>query len=164
MMYSQIAMSQHHVHGEGLLFVAQENNQWQFQFVLPAADVLGFEHAPETPQQQQTIVDVVAKANDVRPFLITPEGCKVSAMEHEFPMAESSTAHDDEEGHEHEGHEHHGNIEVSYQLTCQQAVTQIQVSLFSWVTSLDHLQVQWINDEGQGAAVLTGHSTTLNFE
>jgi hypothetical protein len=36
-----VAQSQDHVHGLGTVFIIQEDNQWQMQYVLPASDALG---------------------------------------------------------------------------------------------------------------------------
>jgi hypothetical protein len=43
----QAVVAQKHVHGDGQLLIAQDQQQWQFQFILPAADLLGFEYVAE---------------------------------------------------------------------------------------------------------------------
>ena len=43
----------HHSHGEGVLFVVHDQDKWQVKFILPAGDIFGFEHQPETAEQKQ---------------------------------------------------------------------------------------------------------------
>ncbi|MFA0415721.1 DUF2796 domain-containing protein, partial [Vibrio renipiscarius] len=57
-----------HVHGEVEFNIAQDANELLFEITAPGADVVGFEHAPETEGQTQTLKNAVAqlsKPNDV---------------------------------------------------------------------------------------------------
>ena len=74
-----------HVHGEGKLMISQDGSQWQVQFVLPAADVLGFEHAPESPKQQ-AVVDRLAGRLGENDQVVTLNGqCRLDGFSHSLP-------------------------------------------------------------------------------
>ncbi|WP_340677071.1 DUF2796 domain-containing protein [Paraglaciecola sp.] len=44
-----------HVHGQGRIHISQKNRSWYVQLILPTADVLGFEHAPDTAVQIEAV-------------------------------------------------------------------------------------------------------------
>ena len=58
--FSAQAYAQKHVHGEGELLIAQEGNVLQMQFIIPAADALGFEHQTANSSDKNAI-DVLAQ-------------------------------------------------------------------------------------------------------
>jgi hypothetical protein len=55
----QTVLAQKHVHGEGQLLIAQEQQRWQFHFILPAVNLLGFEHIPESAERKQILMNIV---------------------------------------------------------------------------------------------------------
>ncbi|WP_395338479.1 ZrgA family zinc uptake protein [Ningiella sp. W23] len=179
------ASAQKHVHGEGQLLIAQQQQDWQFEFVLPAADMLGFEHAPETEQQKETLNLVVEKVEGVRDIIQLPESCQLTSMSHSLddfkPGEQISTsnhshskehehAHDDEHkhgdshDHDHNHGEHaHMDIIITYQFSCEVSPEQMEVTLLSWADTLSKLNTQWIINDGQGASVLQPSSNLVNF-
>ena len=80
----QNVLAQKHVHGQGQLLIAQDQQDWQFQFVLPAIDLLGFEHKPQSPQQIQHVSDVIAKVESGADFLQLPDSCNLGHVSHEL--------------------------------------------------------------------------------
>jgi hypothetical protein len=98
--------AQTHVHGQGSLFIAQDNNAWQLQFTLPAADVFGFEYAPETEEQIKHVIKQKHLLSKVGNVINVPSECTVSSHNVEIPDGfELAHAHGQQE-HEHDEHEH----------------------------------------------------------
>lgn len=112
--------SQHaHVHGQGKVLIAQDGDDWQLQFVLPAADVLGFEHVPETMEQKQAVESLSGKVGNV-PNLVSIDGnCTVANSDVSIPelftdfskveksSGLASAKHDhDHDTHDHDHHKH----------------------------------------------------------
>lgn len=154
--------AQEHVHGQGQLLVAQEEQSWHLQLILPAADILGFEHKPETQQQQQ-IINKVAKRFEMVDQVVQLKGrCQLNQTNYSLPNQEHEEAethdhhhHATENEHEHEDEVEHSNIEVDYVFSCDSPVTGVSVSLFEWAKSLQRIKTQWILENGQGMAELT---------
>lgn len=189
---SHFVLAQKHVHGEGQLLIAQEDKQWQFQFVLPAADLLGFEHAPQTTAQHQQVAKIISKIEGVVEMLSLPAHCKLLSkshslsqwaaiggdelsVEHKGQMATGSKSHSshkhnqadnhDHENHHHESHEQHAHsdITVTYHFECENMLDALNVQLFAWAESLQTIDAQWFTAEHQGAQKLTSSAKVVSL-
>lgn len=119
---NQVA-AQVHQHGQGQLFVSQENNDWHVQFILPAADVLGFEHAPENAQQEKTLHSLIERLDKNDAIVDLGEHCTLSEITHslsEHSLLEHSSfeAHEHESGGNDDHHEddHHNDHNAHHEL------------------------------------------------
>ncbi|MEP1445974.1 MAG: DUF2796 domain-containing protein [Paraglaciecola sp.] len=152
-------VAQQHVHGQGKMLIAQQDNTWHVQFVLPAINVLGFEHKPETQEQHKLVSEITTKFMNHTSVLELNGDCTLTHTENSLTEHEShdDNEHDAENEHhseeEHSSHQH-GDIEVEYIYSCQSKVTQMSVTLFTWINSLTSIEAQWILDKGQGLTVL----------
>lgn len=112
-----------HVHGVSILNIAVEGNQMVAEFISPAVNIVGFEHAPENDEQRQAVQQAAADLERGGDWLALPEAanCRLAetGVESEL-LAEGSAghedAHDDEDDHAHadeHGHdeEDHGDEE-----------------------------------------------------
>ena len=61
----------------------------------------------------------------------------------------------------HEGH--HGDVSVQYYFSCEKQVTQAQVSLLSWASSITRLEAQWITLNGSSATLLNQENVIVTF-
>lgn len=164
--FSAVAQESAHVHGQGKMLIAQQNKSWHIQFILPAADVLGFEHAPESQQQRNLVSEVITKFKNHTSMLELNGNCTLEHIENSLTEHEShdENEHDIEVEHhgeeEHSSH-HHGDIEVEYLYSCQSKVTQVSLTLFAWINSLTSIEAQWVIDKGQGLTVLNRDTSVL---
>ncbi len=104
-----------HVHGVGHLNIAVDGDLLLIELISPAMDLLGFEHAPRTETQRQTIEATRAQLQAPEQlFTPTPAaGCVASVIELDLdldepigePPASDAPAHEQAHGHDHE-HEH----------------------------------------------------------
>ncbi|ABG38828.1 conserved hypothetical protein [Paraglaciecola sp. T6c] len=112
--------AQVHQHGQGQLFVSQENSDWHVQFILPAADVLGFEHAPENAQQEKILHSLIQRLDKNDAVVDLGEHCTLSEVTHS--LSEHSLSDDHESGgnkdlhedkryNDHHAHEEHSSSE-----------------------------------------------------
>ena len=113
--------AQTHSHGEGRLVLSQEDNQWLVQFVLAASDIYGFEHAPETPEQELMITKRNEQLEQNDQVIELGDQCELNKVEFLSEHGEEEDGHHDE--HEHDEHKiEHQNIEFSYHFTCSSPV------------------------------------------
>ena len=117
-----------HVHGIAHLNVAVEGADLHMEFTSPAANIVGFEHEPRTPEQKAGVKNAIEKLEGGSElFMLSPEAqCRLSKAsvktdiehdaghdedaEHEKEHGHKEDAHHEKE-HEHEKDEHHGKGE-----------------------------------------------------
>jgi hypothetical protein len=168
------AQSQEHVHGQGSVFIIQEGDQWQMQYVLPASDALGFEHVPENQQQRNALSQLQNTVVNIENLMRLDAKCQQDAYStnlDEFAEASQSEHHDrhKHESHKHENHdnhteeEHHPNIELTYTIRCTGDMKHISFSIFDNMYSLQKLNVEWSINGGQGSAVVTNNASQLRL-
>lgn len=159
------ALAGKHVHGHGQLLVAQDESNWQLQFSIPAADLPGFRHAAESDEQMQQIEKQISEYSNV---FSVDGNCQLVSQEIDFPHHDSPE-HDvgleDEQHHDGEHHDahHHEDVTLTYQLSCGDDISEMTVTLFRLVPSLSAIEVQWINDKGQGMTDATPQSATVSW-
>lgn len=179
-----VAHSQEHVHGQGSVFIAQEGNLWQVQYVLPAADALGFEHKPENKQQRKTYTELTKSIKTYSYLMRLNAQCTQESYSHNLIDLKDDhhdkhddhhdkhndhhdkhdDHHDKHEGHDHDDHQaSHKDVEVSYTLKCANSVSTISFDIFNKMKGLEKLEVQWSVNQGQGSAMSTPTSPVLKL-
>jgi hypothetical protein len=150
------AYAQKHVHGEGELLIAQEGNVLQMQFIIPAADALGFEHKAANSSDKNAI-NVLAQQLKNSSHAIDIKGQCI------LQSTENSLAHSHIEHDEHDEHDHH-NVEATYNFNCKTPVIGFSVTLFNLMPSLNALNVQWISNTGQGSTEVTRSNPLISWQ
>lgn len=148
-----------HVHGLGQLNVVQDGGTLLIELISPAANIVGFEHAPKTAEQQAALskgTQALENGDELFHFPAAAE-CRLASVETVTEMAA--------EEHDHEPQEGHADFEAHYQFTCSSpaALSHLDVKLFERFPHTEKLNVQLITTRRQGAAVLTADSPRLDF-
>ncbi|MEZ8575340.1 DUF2796 domain-containing protein [Vibrio splendidus] len=101
-----------HVHGKVEVNIAQDGQELLVEVTAPGADVVGFEHAPETAEQKKVFAQAIAQLNKPEElFGFTNASCTLKFKSVTNTLEDD---HDDHEGHDHaegehddhEGHDH----------------------------------------------------------
>ncbi|MEZ8466689.1 DUF2796 domain-containing protein [Vibrio splendidus] len=106
-----------HVHGKVEVNIAQDGQELLVEVTAPGADVVGFEHAPETAEQKKVFEQAIAQLNKPEElFGFTNASCTLkfksvtNTLEGEHDDHEghdhAEGEHDDHEGHDHAEHDH----------------------------------------------------------
>ncbi|MCY7293822.1 ZrgA family zinc uptake protein [Alteromonas sp. a30] len=154
------ANAEMHVHGQGQLLLAQDGEKWQLEFILPAADVLGFEHEPETPEQVRQLKTVAQRFTQIESIIHLNGDCKLEHGDYELPYQDHHEKGEHDESHSNEAREHN-DIEVTYLFDCGSPVTEVRIQVFNWATSLERINAKWFHDKGQGMAQVTPQQPLL---
>ena len=97
------AFRQHgaHVHGIVELNIAQDGQDLLMEITAPGADIVGFEHAPASTEQQQALEAAISQLKQADAlFTFTPSAkCRLT----EALVTETLTTHG---GHDHDAHDH----------------------------------------------------------
>ena len=168
-----------HVHGIAALNLALEGREVEIELDSPAANIVGFEHAPSSEADQAALDKaVVALKDGGQLFRFNDDaGCRMETAnvvselleeehdEHEEHEGHAKDGHEDEE-HEHEGEgETHSDIEAAYHFVCDEPgkLTRLTVELFEAFPGMEKLKVQYVTQSKQGAAELTATAHVVKF-
>ena len=164
-----------HVHGVSKLNVAVEGETVQMELIAPGADIVGFEHAPESPQDKAAVTAATWTLEDGAGLFVFPReaGCRLIEAKIESGLLEDDhaeeKAHGNEEAHgeEHAGEEDeaHAEFHARYRFSCARPdrLSHVDVRFFERFPSGQELEVQTISPRGQSAQELTASSMRLKF-
>jgi len=145
-----------HVHGIAALNLALEGQEVHIELDSPAANTVGFEHAPSSEADHSALDKAVATLKDGdRLFRFNAEaGCRMEKAGVTSALLSG----------EHEG-ETHSDIEAAYHFECAQPgkLTQLNVELFEAFPGMEKLNVQYVVESKQGAAQLTPADHVVKF-
>lgn len=112
-----------HVHGEVEVNIAQDGQELLVEVTAPGADVVGFEHAPQTPEQVAALEKATALLSQPsKLFAFEGADCTLEYKSVTHTLGEDDHEghdhdhdkhdhdkhdHDDHEGHDHDKHDHH---------------------------------------------------------
>lgn len=178
-----------HQHGLASLSLALNEQQLVLELLAPAADIIGFEHAPQNIEQEQQQAASYTRVQDGNALFTLPKQAQCTFIDskllveeedelhqepHEHAKADSQKTaaakhndeHDDHDEHEHEHDEHgHSDVLVQYQYQClqPQALNRLETQLFAQFPSLNNIELQGIVSSGQVAASLSPEQTQASW-
>lgn len=179
----EVRHHQAHVHGIAHMNVAIEGDTVHIEFSSPAANIVGFEHHPETAEQKKAIEASIEKlkAGD-KLFKLSPKAqgkltksvvdTDIINASHPESHAEHSDEHDKhhksdkkhgkEEHHTNE-HESHSDYKAEYRFVCKrpEKLAQIEVMLFDIFPGIEHIEVQILTEKTQTALELTAKKNKI---
>ena len=166
-----------HVHGLTELNLVIANQNVQIEFISPAINLLGFERASNSPEENKLFNEVLEDLQAAEWLLSDQlEDCQMSTPVFEAPefgsheMSEGHEEHEHEhDEHEHEDHEHetgdHADFRVQYLFDCQSAPpSNFTVTAFDRFVGIEEISVRWIVGRQQGVSNLTPSNATLSFD
>ena len=179
-----------HVHGVANMFIAIEGNKVSVEMESPAGNILGFEHAPSTSEQQQILEESLARLSQHSAVVtFTEANCQQVKQSIESPFAvqaHHSKEHDhDEHKHDHDKHKHdhdehkhdhgehkgshndtHSDFHLSYTLNCPnaEAMAGANITAFQSFNGFEKIRVHWLNAIKQGSQQTSEKQSTVRFE
>ncbi len=171
-----------HVHGEVEVNIAQDGQELLVEVTAPGADVVGFEHAPQTPEQIAALEKATALLNQPSK-LFAFEGADCTL---EYKSVTHTLGEDDHEGHDHdheghdhdkhdhddhEGHDHdhaeggHGEFTIEYHYQCSNVakLDTVETQWFSNFANTESITVNLLTDRAQTQQKLTPSNTSFRF-
>jgi len=143
-----------HVHGHGALGVALEGPTLEIVLEAPAANFLGFEHAPRTDDEKKAVAEANAKLSAPDRLFVPDQDadCSVEAQSIDMSGLEPEAEHSD--------------ITVQYRFICAQsgALTALTLDLFEAFPGFEEIEAVILSDKGQSAATLTPQSHRLSLQ
>ena len=138
-----------HQHGIGHLDLVVEGNQLLLELHIPAADLLGFEHAPRTVEQHRQLDALREQLQQAQGLFGLPAAaqCSLDSVQLDSGLF-AEVAHSGDDGHSEHGH---ADISARYQFSCAapQQLRQLEVLLFEQFPGSETLLLQAITPAGQ---------------
>ena len=99
-----------HEHGRGMLDIVAEGEELVVEFRIPAANVVGFEHAPRDDAEREAVRKAAETFRNPASVLVLPAEaeCEVEKAEAGI-VGMDAGEHDEGHGHEDEDHDHEGD-------------------------------------------------------
>jgi hypothetical protein len=152
----------------------------EIEFVSPLANVISFEHAPETDAQKQEVRDMAAVLRKADALFVPPAQaeCRLDKVSLESGVIEddllfpdggghAENAHGKREGGEHDGHEDgHSDLEAEIVFICghPEKLSGMTVELFRVFPNLREVEARMVTPAGQKAAELTPEANMLRWQ
>lgn len=153
-----------HVHGIGKLNVALDDDDLMIELDSPAANIVGFEHAPENEEQEHILHEQRELLEAGHKLFVLPAEGKCTLRDVQL-IDGMGGHHDEHETHGHDGGMEHSDFEVTYLFTCvaSQHVDSINVRLFEYFPGFEEIEVQLIAPGKQTAVELTPKNHQISF-
>lgn len=173
-----------HEHGVAHMNLLVDQSVVAIEIQTPLANVISFEHAPQTPDQKQEVIEMVTRLQHAEQLFIFPDSasCKLEEVSlhsgvideeilsldhisheevHNHTQESHANVHHDDDDHHHT----HGNLDIDISFHCQDSskLNQITINLFDTFPNLNEIEVQMITPNGQSAAQLTPQSNTIKW-
>jgi hypothetical protein len=148
-----------HMHGHGRLNIAIEDKTMSVELEVPAADIVGFEHEPET-QEEKAVLEAAKAKLAAGLSLFTPASAAGCAQTSAKVMTEAD--HDEEhearDSHHAQGSDHeHSEFHADYALECASPsqITSMSFDYFRAFPNAEALTVSLISAQGQASFEVT---------
>lgn len=181
-----------HEHGAARLNVAVDGAVVSIDLESPLANALPFEHAPTTPAQREAVQNMAATLHRAENIFIFPAAAQcrlkdvslqsgalpaelLAATPAQQPAKPAHQTHAADQAHaDNDNRDNHGNhaagaehadMDASFTFECARpdALTGMDVALFSAWPALRELRVQLVSPTGQHAAELNDKAHTLKW-
>lgn len=165
-----------HQHGHADLQMAIDNERVDLLLLSPAYNLIGFEHKPRTDEQRQRVNDTEQWVSETAMINTVAGNCTlVSSAMHVGWGEAKGDGHKHDHGHSHShshSHNHdndhdsgHADIEITQTLNCPglSESAQFETGLMARFPELEHLNVQWVGPQGQGATRLSPGTTQFRL-
>ncbi|KFB08082.1 DUF2796 domain-containing protein [Nitratireductor basaltis] len=148
-----------HEHGSGMLDIAIQGQRLTIALSVPAFDLVGFEHAPETRAQKLAVKRARARLQEPDRLWGFPAAASCSTDAIETSLLEPHHEHDDHASHDgHHEHKHdthgedaaHSNVTVNLDMRCEdmEALTVLEPEYFDIFPNAQELQVRVLGPSG----------------
>jgi len=174
-----------HVHGAAHIKVALEDNELYIEFISPTANIVGFEHHPETEKQKVAVRNAIKalKAGEELFAISHSAGAKL-VTSHVDTGIESKHGHEAEDMHKDETGEHHAEegkhhgehheeheqerhseFKAVYRFACKKPdkLKHMDVMLFQVFKGIQYIDVEILTRTNYSAFKLTAKKNRVTF-
>ena len=156
-----------HEHGVGELNIAIDGSVIDFEFMLPGADIVGFEYEAKSDEDIVKVNEALAMLEDYQNIFSLPvnSNCKLSTSQISL-KEEEHDEHDEHEEHEEHDEESHNEFYAKYSFSCGniQEIDRIEFTYFKTFANSSELEVQFISNVGSTSFEVEGDAPFILTE
>ena len=143
-----------HEHGVGELNIAIDGSLAEFEFMLPGADIVGFEYEAKSDEDLAKIENALLVLENYENLFALSKKSKCVLADLDFHL--SGEEHEEHAGEEHEEHadeESHTEFYAKYSFKCDdiKQLDKVEFSYFKNFPNSSELEVQFISDISSNA-------------
>jgi len=142
-----------HIHGTGQLNFLLAGKEIQIELLTPAANIVGFEHAPATKAEHDAMAEAKEKLENAADLfnLNKKAQCEFAQADIDLNLEQDKT---------------HNDISALYEFHCEKPalLKGVSVALFHEFSLLEKLDVQYVINARQGADTLTRDANELFWQ
>jgi hypothetical protein len=163
-----------HEHGVGELNIAIQSNTMVLEFMIPGADVVGFEYEAKSEQDKATVSAALTKFDDYNNIFIIPTNSKCILISSKININQEDEhdehdEHDDHDGHDdHDEHqeEAHNEFYAKYTFECGdiKSLDLLEFPYFETFSNSGELEVQFVSEIGSTSFEVEADSPIINIE
>jgi hypothetical protein len=160
-----------HEHGVGELNIAIQSNTIVLEFMIPGADVVGFEHEAKSEQDKAIVSAALTKFDDYNNIFIIPTNskCILISSKININQEDEHDEHDDHDGHDdHDEHqeEAHNEFYAKYTFECGdiKSLDLLEFPYFETFSNSGELEVQFVSEIGSTSFEVEADSPIINIE
>jgi hypothetical protein len=143
-----------HEHGVGELNIAIDGLLAEFEFMLPGADIVGFEYEAKSDEDLAKIENALLVLENYENLFSLTKNSKCVLADLDYHLSgEEHEEHADEEHEEHADEESHTEFYAKYSFKCDdiKQLDKVEFSYFKNFPNSSELEVQFISDIGSNA-------------
>lgn len=166
-----------HEHGVGELNIAIQSNTMVLEFMIPGADIVGFEYEAKSEQDKATVNAALTKFDDYNNIFIIPTNSKCLLVSSKININQEDD-HDDHDDHEeqdgqddHDDHdehqeEAHNEFYAKYTFECGdiKSLDLLEFPYFETFSNYGELEVQFVSEIGSTSFEVEADSPIINIE
>ena len=158
-----------HEHGVGELNIATEGDVIEFEFMIPGADIVGFEYIAKSDADIASIKKALQTLENYENVFTLPKNSRCQLTEKQVALKEDDhDEHDEHDEHDHDEHaeENHNEFYAKYSFECGdiKAVNKIEFPYFSTFPNSGELEVQFISSIGSVSFEVEAEESSINID
>ena len=148
-----------HEHGVGKLNIAVEGSTIEFEFMIPGADIVGFEYVAKSDEDIAKINQALKTFDDYTNIFTLPSNslCELNGQK---------VALKEEDDHDEHDEENHNEFYEKYSFECGNinAIKEVKFPYFATFTNSGELEVQFISNMGSTSFEVEGDEPSINTD
>ena len=153
-----------HEHGVGELNIATEGDVIEFEFMIPGADIVGFEYVAKSDADIASIKKALQTFENYENIFTLPKNSRCQLTEKQVALKEDED--EDEDDHDDHAEENHNEFYAKYSFECgdTKAINKVEFPYFSTFPNSGELEVQFISSIGSVSFEVEAEEPSINID
>jgi len=157
-----------HEHGVGELNIAVESSAINLEFMIPGADITGFEYEAKSDSDIALVNAALSKFENFQNIFILPDSSNCDLVDAEIGINQEDDHNDHDEHDEHDEHEDesHNEFVAHYSFSCRNVkeIDRIDFPYFTTFPSSGELEIQFVSEAGSTSFEVEGDEPFIDLK